>query len=113
MQMCMCKQGNSLLRISSAPVLPRVPSAAQMLQLAHRSDSFQEASLQLPGELPVYQGSALPQLAPDTPAPQHGVPLDLGTRHAAAPEKTPPHFEVTDADMLDALHAITGAPHSL
>lgn len=71
--------------------------------LSHRSGSYHEASLQLP----VYQGRNLPQLAPDTPAPQHGLPLELGTRLAAAPEKAPTEFEVTEADMLDALHAIT------
>lgn len=91
-----------MARISSAPTLPRVPSAVQLL--GQRSATFPAAAPQPP----MFQASALPNLAPEMPSPEPHVPAELDTRSGGLSNSGSQHFEVTDADMLDALHAITG-----
>ncbi len=83
------QQAGALPRISSVPALPRAPSST--VQLQQRSASYQGPPLS-PQLQPPY-----PPLGPDPDPPQ--------------PAQPPPgalQFDVTDADMLDALHAITG-----
>ena len=97
-------QGGAMASISSAPVLQRVQSAAQML--AQRCGSFQAAAPQPP----MFQDSTLPDLAPKLPLPESHAPADLDVRNGDLSNSGSQQFEVTDADMLDALHAITGEP---
>jgi hypothetical protein len=56
----------------------------------------------------MFQASALPNLAPEMPLPEPHVPAELDIRSGDLSNSGSQHFEVTDADMLDALHAITG-----
>lgn len=95
-------QGAAMVRIPSVPALKRVQSAAQLL--AQRSASFQAAAPQPP----MFQGGALPDLAPELPVPEPLAPPDRDMQPLEKPDSGSMQFEVTDADMLDALHAITG-----